>query len=361
LVKSVKLLGIHYRRPKFSSEWFNRRLLRQFSALTNVQELAIDSLDIPSFMPMVQQYFGHFLPTLHSLALGDPIGSRRQILYFIGLFEHLENLTLIALILNSRERELADDLTLIPPFAPPLRGRLMIHSFAWVGFLEDMIRLFGGIRFRYMDLRGVDETPLLLGACAETLETVRLYPDNPHGEWLYPMNVRVPANDFADGLSFPNLDLSRNKALRALEVMAGSVVSRSGCCAPDRATSTFLVAILSTITSPTFSEIIVFYRGLEFHGLGFYLHNVSNPHIEIALGETEMEASWHRALFEVFREMHTVRGFRLMLCAEVLDRVGEHAVQILKRAVAVEKVARGFDYLPAEPMVVYSPQESTVL
>jgi hypothetical protein len=69
-----------------------------------------------------------------------------------------------------------------------------------------------------------------------------------------------------------------------------------------------------------------------------------------------MEASWHRALFEAFREMHTVRDCRLTLCADVRDRAGEYAVRILKRAVAVEKAARGFDHLPSEPMAVFSPQ-----
>ena len=274
LVRRVKLLGIHHRSLEVSSKHFNRRILRQFTALTNVQELVIDRLDIPSFMPMVQRYFGHFPPTVHSLDLRDPIGSRRQILYFIGLFEHLENLTL----LSSRKGELAEGLTLIPLFVPPLRGRLVIHYFAREGFLEDMIRLFGGIRFRYMDLRGMDKTPLLLEACAETLETLRLYPDNPYGEWLCPMNVRVLDNDFADGPSFPNLDLSRNKSLRALEVMVNSVVSHTECYAPHRAKSSFLVATLSTITSPAFSEIIVFYRGLEFQGLEFYLYHVSDSY-----------------------------------------------------------------------------------
>jgi hypothetical protein len=182
LVKKFKLHGTDYSRPGFSSKHFNRRILRHFSALTNVQELAIDDMDIPSFMPMAQRYFGHFSPTVHTLALRDPFGSRRQILYFIGLFGHLENLTLIANVFVPRESESADDLTLIPPFAPPLRGRLVMHSFARVGLLEDMIRSFGGVRFRYMDLLGVDETRLLLGTCAVTLKTLRLHPNDPHGE-----------------------------------------------------------------------------------------------------------------------------------------------------------------------------------
>ena len=182
LVKKFKLNGTDYSNPVFSLKQFNRHILRHFSALTNVQDLAIDNLDIPGFMPMVQRYFGHFLPTVCSLTLRDPFGSRRQILYFIGLFEYLEDLTLIADVFVSRQSESAGDLTLVPPFAPPLRGRLVIHSFTRVGLWEDMIHLFGGIRFRYMDLIRVDETRLLLGACAGTLETLRLHLDDPNGE-----------------------------------------------------------------------------------------------------------------------------------------------------------------------------------
>ena len=38
---------------RFSPKLFDRRILRQFSALTNVRELGIDYLDIPSFMPKI--------------------------------------------------------------------------------------------------------------------------------------------------------------------------------------------------------------------------------------------------------------------------------------------------------------------
>ena len=42
--------------------------------------------------------------------------------------------------------------------------------------MEEMISLFGGLRFRQMDLFGVKCVQLLLDACAETLETLRFYP-----------------------------------------------------------------------------------------------------------------------------------------------------------------------------------------
>ena len=70
----------------------------------------------------------------------------------------------------------------------------------------------------------------------------------------------------------------------------------------------------------------------------------------------EREASWHRRLFEVFREMYTVREFRLVLCADVWDRLKEFTMERLKRAVAVEKAAKRLDYLPSEPLVICSPR-----
>ena len=80
---------------KLSPELFNRRILRQICLLTNVQQLGINYLDIPSFIPRIRQYFGHFLPTVRTLSLREPRGSRRQVIFFIGLFQHLENLKLI--------------------------------------------------------------------------------------------------------------------------------------------------------------------------------------------------------------------------------------------------------------------------
>ena len=48
--------------------------------------------------------------------------------------------------------------------------------------MKEMITLFGGLRFRHMDLFGVAFVHVVLDACAETLETLRLYPTDPFGE-----------------------------------------------------------------------------------------------------------------------------------------------------------------------------------
>ena len=62
------------------------------------------------------------------------------------------------------------------------------HPVRVVGLLlevrQAMTYLRGGVRFRYMDLFGVGDTQILLYACAETLETLRLYPADPWGKQL---------------------------------------------------------------------------------------------------------------------------------------------------------------------------------
>ena len=181
LVKRFRIRTSNLPFEKFTSDHLGRRTLRYFSALTNLQELGIDNLHIYSFMPNIQRCFGHFAPTLRFLALKDPRGSCRQILYFIGLFPNLQDLK-ICYPIPTKERECSADAELVPLPIPPLRGRLIIMCFTRVKVVEDMIALFGGLRFRHLDLFRVECTRLLLGACAETLETLRLYPMDPYGD-----------------------------------------------------------------------------------------------------------------------------------------------------------------------------------
>ena len=166
----------------FTPKRFDSRTLRHFFALTNVQHLGIARLNIPRFMLRSQRYFKNFLPTLRSLALGQPKGSYRQIIYFIGLFQHLEDLALscgdpIRWDTECRQEPLGP-LTPAPPFAPPLRGRLRLNYIFGTDLLKDMVRLFGGIRFSCLDGFSVEGVWLWIDACAETLEILRLYPDS---------------------------------------------------------------------------------------------------------------------------------------------------------------------------------------
>ena len=164
----------------FTSDQLNGHTLRHFSALTNLQELGIDFLQIPSFMPNIQRCFGHFAPTLRLLALGEPSGSCRQILYFIGLFPNLQDLKLH--YRSPVDEQESPDTTLVPLSTPPLRGRLILTCFTRENLVKEMIAFFGGLRFRNVDLFRVKCARLLLDACADTLETLRVYATDPYGE-----------------------------------------------------------------------------------------------------------------------------------------------------------------------------------
>jgi len=183
LLPFVKRFNFRTSFDPFTPEKLDRSTLRHFSALKNLQELGIDELRVPNFMPNIQQYFGHFTPTLRSLALWEPVGSSRQILYFIGLFSNLQDLK-ISYHFPKREREGVAGAKLVPLSVPPLCGRLTLKCFTKEKLVKDMIAFFGGLRFRHVDLFKVKCVRLLLGACADTLEGLRLYPTDPYGEEL---------------------------------------------------------------------------------------------------------------------------------------------------------------------------------
>ena len=144
---------------EFGPKHLGRRTLRYFSALANLQ--------VSSFMPTIRQCFGHLSPTLRFLALKEPNGSCRQIVYFIGLFPNLQDLK-FCYRSPTDEWETTADATLVPLSVPPLQGRLTLTCFMKKKLVEDMIALFGGLRFCYMDLFRVNCVPLLLGACTDT-------------------------------------------------------------------------------------------------------------------------------------------------------------------------------------------------
>ena len=216
------------------------------------------------------------------------------------------------------------------------------------GLLKEMIKLFGGVRFRYMDLFDVCEMQVLLNACATTLEALRLYPNDPRGEQLPLKGTQALANDFAARSSPQDFDFSRNKSLRVLEVTARSVNRVLETGSPDVASS-FFKHVLSTITCSVSFEVIVFYQSYDFYDVGSMLRAGITPLAHIA-----EEASWHHRQFEMFREVHKVRDFQLELCADVCDGMEIYSVRELENAVAAEKASGGFDSIFTEPLVTYS-------
>jgi hypothetical protein len=219
------------------------------------------------------------------------------------------------------------------------------------GLLKDMIDLFGGIRFRYINLCEADGMQLLLDACANTLETLVLRLTGPFSE-QFPLNgMQDLTNDVSAGPSLRDFDLSQNKSLRTLEIPASSINRTKTVGLRD--TTSFLRHALSTITSSAFCKIIVLYEDHDFHNITW--HSDQPLLRELSQAEREEEASRHHMRFEVLREVHKVRGFQLALCASVPGPVGEYPVRMLEEAVAEEKAKRGFDTIFSEPSVMYNP------
>ena len=164
--------------------------------------------------------------------------------------------------------------------------------------------------------------------------TLRLYPANLRGKEHFLNNIQVLADNFTAIHPIGDFSLSRNKSLRTLKVLAFHIGVAMLRRSTDTATGPPTYA-LSTITSPTFSEVTVFYRECDFDA-------------------TPM----HCQQFKGLQMMHKVRGFWLALCVDVWGGGMERYVQMLKIVVAAERENNGFDDIFPEPPVFYSPRKS---
>lgn len=71
------------------------------------------------------------------LSLKSPKGSRQQIIYSIGSFQHLADFGLIY-DFGGFQGESAGNPSLIPLFIPPLRGWLTLTNVTGIDILKDM-------------------------------------------------------------------------------------------------------------------------------------------------------------------------------------------------------------------------------
>jgi len=157
----------------FVPQTFSRSDLRYFSAFANVHTLKFRGVEINRFIPGVENYFKHFSPTLRSIALFNPYCTPRQLSYFLSVFSNLDDVE-IWYGRGCLSSTTTSNTELVSSSTPKLRGRLALRDFRWVDTWTDLIASCGGLRFRHMDLReSTSCTPVLLEACAGTLETLR--------------------------------------------------------------------------------------------------------------------------------------------------------------------------------------------
>ena len=128
--------------------------------------------------------------------------------------------------------------------------------------------------------------------------------------------MRISPNGSAVKSSLQDFDLSRNKSLRSLQIMASYIGHTSGKGSLD-ATSNFLNHTLSTITSPEFSQVIVVYQSSDFFGVESWKHPDRPPLRKVSRAERAQEVLRHRKLFEAFRGVHKARDLWLQLCVSV--------------------------------------------
>lgn len=174
-VKRLRFRSGFSGRPWVMPEYFDSWGLHYFSALANLQGLTVADLDFSRFVSGTKEYFGHWSSTLRSIALIRPTGPPRQLLDFLGLFPKLDGVKIIRYHTTTETHHTPD--TPRAPVQGSLRGNLTLSGFAVGELVEKMITAFGGMRFISLDLDDVLGAQLLLNACAETLQTLRLNPD----------------------------------------------------------------------------------------------------------------------------------------------------------------------------------------
>ena len=126
-------------------------------------------------------------------------------------------------------------------------------------------------------------------------------------------------------------DLSSNGSLRSLEITVRGI---SQC--PEAALR-FLRALLSTITSPVFSDIVIVLWDMTSHDAHFF----------------------RRALFGTIQSIYDVKPFRLVFLLEIRDGYREDTLEKLKRYIDVEAAEGGLGYLPCPPGIVVSNTQTT--
>ena len=171
----IKEIRVEQNRTWFAPQAFGPRDLGYFSAFTNVRTLRLRYLEIHCFIPGIETYFSHFSPTLQSITLFGPICTPQQLPYFLSLFSNLDNIMIWETPTRPPNTPIPDT-ELLPFSTPRLQGRLVLYDFNSVEICTRLIALGSGLRFCHMDLcRTGDCAPVLFEACAQTLETLRIY------------------------------------------------------------------------------------------------------------------------------------------------------------------------------------------
>lgn len=150
-----------------------------------------------------------------------------------------------------------------------------------------------------------------------------------------------------------DFDLSKNRSLRTLETTATSITDAGD------AASGFLKTILSTIPPSLPLDVIIIHKEYEVGLFGRYRWTESVHPVPSCKQEDIKRAHFDR--FMVFREMYSVREFRLVLCADVLACAEKPAMKMLD-GIVTEATRRngGFGFFRRGVLAVYDRRAPSI-
>ena len=138
--------------------------------IKNIRTLTVEALDIPTFMPTFDEYFGTFAKSLRSLDIGHTWDSESQLLWFISNFPSLEDLSIRSRYIV---RSYPGTSPPAPRTSPPFRGHLgLSHVMGSPSFCEALAKFPGGLNFTSLELTGCEEPAAIITACRLTLKTI---------------------------------------------------------------------------------------------------------------------------------------------------------------------------------------------
>ena len=152
--------------------------LPRIRSITKLHTLALRSFPVYQFYPVVGEYFGAFFSTLRHLDMRNNPATVQQLLYFICQFPLLEDLTIVV----PHQEYINHPFPMITQ-SPPLRGKLVLVRPAWLGLIEGLAALPGGLNFhsveffqcaawRHPSLGLYPDLSVILVACSSTLTSV---------------------------------------------------------------------------------------------------------------------------------------------------------------------------------------------
>ena len=151
--------------------------LTPLKAITHIQELDLRRLDINELvLTLRHEHFDTLKSTVRTLVLSRPTSSTKHILWFISLFSHLEDLSVLGLDM------LDNDDTQVPAIESPpsLTGRLVLKSITHQSeFIHGLASMQNG--FRTVELQSCKEVRGIIESCAETVERLIWQSDSPLG------------------------------------------------------------------------------------------------------------------------------------------------------------------------------------